>query len=61
VVTEVVDGSLVTAFIVLAEVLDEAGDKTFQSFTSDGLPMWTAVGMTDLYITSKRHQAMEDE
>jgi hypothetical protein len=44
-ITAVCDGSLVTKWVVTAEVIDDQGEKTLQGMRSTDLPLWDQLGM----------------
>jgi len=43
-ITGAVEGTLVTKWTVLAEVIDDQGETSFQSIVSDSMSLWDQLG-----------------
>ena len=55
-IAAVAEGPLVTKWLVLAEVIDSDGDKTFQYFKPGELTAWDSMGLLNFQLTVEKRQ-----
>jgi hypothetical protein len=50
------DAALVTKWVVIAEVIDEDGDKVMHSLRSEDLPTWDYMGMLQFQLIIEKQR-----